>query len=69
MIPEYMQRVYVERDELQSKHIGLNIFLNSGKPSHMDLYDYGLLVNQEKHMSNYLKILNERIRRFEDSTK
>lgn len=58
------QRMLDEREELETRLIGLNTFLNKGQPETMDDQDWDLLNAQAFAMRNYNYVLSARIRRF-----
>lgn len=63
------QRMIDERQELETRLINLNIFLNKGQPEDMEDQDWELLNTQAFAMRTYNYVLSARIRRFKQKYK
>ncbi len=63
----YQDRVVIERRDLADKLSRLNVFRASDAFAALALVDQGQLVEQETYMAAYLRVLDERIKRFSGS--
>lgn len=60
----YQRRVITEQGQVQDRLVGLNEFLNKGKPETMDDHEWDLLNSQAFFMRGYNYTLLQRIHKF-----
>lgn len=58
---DFLERLIIEKEELENKFVGLTAFLKTEIFRKIDLNNKELLLNQHRVMAQYLDILNERI--------